>query len=265
MTYVYPVVSRRAGGVSVGVNLSPNNACNWRCVYCQVPGLVAGKSPPIDRVQLESELRELLEAVVHGDFLARSAPEGARRLADIALSGNGEPTSSPDFEAVIEIVIRVRGELGLDVPIVVISNGSLVRNDSVQRALGALARAGGELWFKLDSATAEGLAAINGCHVSPQEHLAKLALAAELCPTWIQTCLFRRHGLPPSESELDALCRAFADAHAVGSRLRGVHLYTLARPSLQPEAPELAPLDAMTLEAFAQRVRALGLEVRVSA
>jgi len=27
--YVYPVVSRRAGGVSVGINLNPNNACNW--------------------------------------------------------------------------------------------------------------------------------------------------------------------------------------------------------------------------------------------
>ena len=42
LTYVYPVVSRRAGGVSVGINLSPNNACNWRCVYCQVPNLQRG-------------------------------------------------------------------------------------------------------------------------------------------------------------------------------------------------------------------------------
>ena len=32
MTYVYPVVSRRAGGVSIGMNLNPNNACNWRCI-----------------------------------------------------------------------------------------------------------------------------------------------------------------------------------------------------------------------------------------
>ncbi|MBS0311602.1 MAG: radical SAM protein, partial [Proteobacteria bacterium] len=42
MTYVYPVVSRRAGGVSVGINLNPNNACNWACVYCQVPNLTRG-------------------------------------------------------------------------------------------------------------------------------------------------------------------------------------------------------------------------------
>jgi wyosine [tRNA(Phe)-imidazoG37] synthetase (radical SAM superfamily) len=40
MKYIYPVVSRRAGGVSIGINLNVNNACNWRCVYCQVPNLM---------------------------------------------------------------------------------------------------------------------------------------------------------------------------------------------------------------------------------
>ena len=49
MSYVYPVVSRRAGGVSVGINLNPNNACNWHCAYCQVPDLVRGAAPEIGR------------------------------------------------------------------------------------------------------------------------------------------------------------------------------------------------------------------------
>ncbi len=48
LSYVYPVVSRRAGGVSVGINLNTNNACNWRCIYCQVPDLVRGAAPPVD-------------------------------------------------------------------------------------------------------------------------------------------------------------------------------------------------------------------------
>jgi hypothetical protein len=56
MTYVYPVVSRRAGGVSVGINLNPNNACNWHCAYCQVPGLVRGAAPEIDLALLAREL-----------------------------------------------------------------------------------------------------------------------------------------------------------------------------------------------------------------
>ena len=57
MTYVYPVVSRRAGGVSVGINLNTNNACNWACLYCQVPELKRGGPPPIDLDRLEMELR----------------------------------------------------------------------------------------------------------------------------------------------------------------------------------------------------------------
>src|SRR5664279_4379653 len=94
MRYVYPVVSRRAGGVSVGINLNPNNACNWACIYCQVPNLARGSGPALDLALLETELRTLLTAIVHGDFMQTQVPEGARRLNDIALSGNGEPTSS---------------------------------------------------------------------------------------------------------------------------------------------------------------------------
>jgi len=48
LRYVYPVISRRAGSVSVGINLNPNNACNWHCIYCQVPNLVRGAAPNID-------------------------------------------------------------------------------------------------------------------------------------------------------------------------------------------------------------------------
>ena len=69
MTYVYPVVSRRAGGVSIGINLNPNNACNWRCIYCQVPDLKRGSAPPIDMAQIERELRGFVETLLHGDFM----------------------------------------------------------------------------------------------------------------------------------------------------------------------------------------------------
>ena len=51
--YIYPVVSRRAGGLSLGINLNTNNACNWQCIYCEVPNLVRGKPEPIDLKELE--------------------------------------------------------------------------------------------------------------------------------------------------------------------------------------------------------------------
>src|SRR5512133_3908501 len=74
LKYVYPVISRRAGGVSVGINLNVNNACNWACIYCQVPDLVRGGPPPVDLQQLESELKSFLAAAISGDFLLKNAP-----------------------------------------------------------------------------------------------------------------------------------------------------------------------------------------------
>ena len=113
LKYVYPVVSRRAGGVSIGINLNVNNACNWRCIYCQVPNLVRGGPPPVDLGVLEAELRYLLEDILHGDFMAKSVPEDMRRLNDIALSGNGEPTSAKEFPAVVELVGGLMREYAL--------------------------------------------------------------------------------------------------------------------------------------------------------
>lgn len=265
MRYVYPVVSRRAAGVSVGVNLNPNNACNWRCVYCQVPELVPGKGPAIDLELLAGELEEMLDAIVNGDFLER-APEGARRLTDIAFSGNGEPTTSPDFGPALEVVGRTldRFELVGKLKVLLITNGSMLEKPDVRAAVARLAELGGELWFKLDSATAEGARRINSCHATPAEHLQKLRTAARACPTWLQTCWFRWHGAAPSEPEQAAYLTALGGLAREGVPLAGIHLYTLARPSLQPEAAELAPLEPEWLEAFAERTRALGFVTKVS-
>mgnify|MGYP000122505967 FL=1 len=111
LRYVYPVVSRRAGGVSVGINLNVNNACNWACIYCQVPGLARGGPPAVDLDLLEAELRGLLGEIVLGDYLQQHVPEGARRLVDVAFSGNGEPTAAREFEAAVGRVAAVLAEL----------------------------------------------------------------------------------------------------------------------------------------------------------
>ncbi len=267
MTYVYPVVSRRAKGVSVGINLNPNNACNWRCVYCQVPDLVRGKAPPIDLEQLREELNALLADVVEGDFMTRQVPEGSRRLNDVAFSGNGEPTTSPEFPAALEVVAEAleRFELLGQIKVVLISNGSMHGQARVQEALSRLAELNGEVWFKLDSATQEGLAATNSVGMDPADHLARLRECARRCPTWIQTCLFSRGGEPPREAELSAYLEALRELVADEVPLRGVLLYSLARQSYQPEASELGRLEQSWLEGFAARIEALGLEVRASA
>jgi len=266
LRYVYPVVSRRAGGVSIGVNLNVNNACNWRCVYCQVPDLARGGPPPVDLARLRAELQGFLDDVLRGDFLARRVAPEARRLNDIALSGNGEPTSAREFASVVDIVGEVRQSAGVPdgVKTILITNGSLMHRAQVQAGVAKLRTLNGEVWFKLDRAPGPGMRKINNSRVSAERVASNLQLAATLCPTWIQTCMFAWDGAPPEESEQAAYLGFLRERLAAGVRLEGVLLYSLARPSLQPEAGHLQALPAAWLEAFAQRIRALGLDVRVT-
>ncbi len=265
MTHVYPVVSRRARGVSVGINLNPNNACNWRCIYCQVPDLKRGGPPPIDLELLEDELRRMLDDVLRGDFMARAVPEAMRRLNDVALSGNGEPTSAGEFPAVVRLVGQVLADFGLagKIKLVLITNGSLAHKPAVQSGLRAMAALGGEVWFKFDRATRAGLALVNDTETDPEAHFRRLGRVAGICPTWVQTCLFSLDGAPPEEREVEAYVDLLRRARTEIPTLGGVLLYGLARPSLQPEAPRLGRLPQGWLENLAGRIEALGLPVRV--
>jgi wyosine [tRNA(Phe)-imidazoG37] synthetase (radical SAM superfamily) len=264
LTYVYPVVSRRAGGVSVGVNLNPNNACNWRCIYCQVPGLIRGTAPEIDLALLDAELRGFLRDCVDGDFLDRRVAADLRRIVDVAISGNGEPTSARQFPEVVDLIGGALRDFRLAPEVLprLITNGSLVGRDLVQRGLARLGALGGEAWFKVDSGTAAGIERINGVRVAPATVARRLRQCATLCPTWVQTCWFALDGRGTDDAEIEAYLNLLREAEP--QRLRGVLIYGLARPSLQPEAPRLSSLGIDALEALAGRVRALGLAARVS-
>ena len=266
MTYVYPVVSRRAGGVSLGVNLNPTNACNWACVYCQVPNLVRGTAPPVNLAQLETELRSMLNDIMHGDFMQTQVSEDMRRLNDIALSGNGEPTSAREFDAVIQLLGALLAEFELlgKIKLVLITNGSLIDRKPVQTGLRAMAGLNGEVWFKLDSATAAGMRTTNQTRIAPEKAFERLRSAAGLCPTWLQTCMFALDGAAPSDAEQQAYLNLVRRIRDEQIPVQGVLLYGLARPSMQPQAPRLATLPAAWLEDLAGRIRTAGLPVQVS-
>jgi wyosine [tRNA(Phe)-imidazoG37] synthetase (radical SAM superfamily) len=266
LRYVYPVVSRRAGGVSVGINLNTNNACNWRCIYCQVPDLTRGAAPTVDLVVLEKELRSFLNELLHGDFMQSRVPEGARRINDIALSGNGEPTSSAEFVQVMALIARVRRELALPekVKTVLITNGSLLYRGEIQQGLRDMAKLNGEVWFKLDRASEAGMKRINDTHVSMNKVRDNLIAAIACCPTWLQTCWFALDGEPPSRRDEDDYIEFVSALLRDGHKPQGVLLYSLARPSMQAEAPRLSVLSEGQLQAFADRIGKLGLPVKVS-
>jgi wyosine [tRNA(Phe)-imidazoG37] synthetase (radical SAM superfamily) len=273
LTYVYPVVSRRAGGVSIGINLNINNACNWRCIYCQVPNLTRGTPPPINLALLESELRGFLKQLLHGNFMSEYVDEKDRHLMDIAFSGNGEPTSAKEFPEVLGIVEKVLKEFDLlnpsssnpilpnPIKVRLISNGSLMEKPHVLESMKHLARINGEIWFKVDAGTSEGVAKINDVNISIPSVIKRLKACAANCPTFVQTCMVAIDGQAPSEEDISAYIALLSE---VKNEIKGVHLYGLARPSMQAEAPRLSRLSPEWLEAVAVKIRALGLAAFVS-
>ena len=96
-----PVQSRRLG-VSLGVNLMPNDGkvCSFDCLYCEC-GFNADFRPKHKRPTRE-EVREALQQVLE------ERRKNGEPLDDICFAGNGEPTGHPDFKAIIEDCIALR-------------------------------------------------------------------------------------------------------------------------------------------------------------
>ncbi|MDO8843219.1 radical SAM protein [Methylicorpusculum sp.] len=266
LTYIYPVLSRRAGGVSIGINFNINNACNWRCIYCQVPDLTLGAAPDMDFALLEKELRFFIEDVLSGDFFDRfNVDSPLRQIKDIAISGNGEPTSLRHFDQAVRLIGSIAKEMGIfpGAKFVLITNGSLMHHSSVQRGLRILNEFGGEVWFKLDSATDAGRKLINNAGLSIDKTAENLHISAQLCSTKIQTCLIDYRGTGLSEEEKNAYIE-FLSRYKNITGLKSIMLYGLARPSLQQEAVDLKPLPAQVINDFSESLKALGFDVSVN-
>jgi len=265
--YVYTVNSRRAGGLSIGINLNTNNTCNWRCIYCQVPDLKRGSAPDIDPELLESELNSTINEVLHGDFYFRyNVPAKFRVIQDIAISGNGEPTTCRQLDQVVEIIGRIIDKSGLpkNTRTTLITNGSLVHLPFVQNGIYRLGKLKGEIWFKLDSITKSGIQAINHASITKSRIQENLEISARLCTTWIQTCVFTIDGKPPAPEEQQDYIKFIASLVARGVPLSGVYLYGIARPSGQKEASRLGRLSDEWLVRYKEKIEETGLPVRIN-
>lgn len=269
--YIYPVISRRSGGLSIGINFNTNNACNWRCVYCQVPDLSIGAAPQLDFELLATELDDFLQDILHGTFYQRFEIEPERQvIKDIAISGNGEPTSVHDFAKAIALITQVVEQANIPVPFqyVLITNGSLIHKADVQAGLRLFNQCNGQLWYKLDSVTDSGREEVNHAGLSSHKQRENLISSARLCTTWVQTCVLgfasTKGNVGLLEEQEQEAYLAFLTKVIQQVPLQGVMLYSLARPSLQPEANIITSATLEQLNNFAERIRKLGLSVRVS-
>jgi wyosine [tRNA(Phe)-imidazoG37] synthetase (radical SAM superfamily) len=132
---------------------------------------------------------------------------------------------------------------------------------AVIKSVAMLKEMNGEVWFKVDAATEESIKTINQVNLKPHQILERLKNSANVCPTFVQTCVFAIDGNGPSKKDINAYVELISKAK---SNIQGVHLYGLARPSLQPQAKKLSRVDEEILQNIAKELRSLDIATTVS-
>ena len=256
--YVYPVVSRRAGGLSLGINLNTNNACNWQCIYCEVPNLTRGKPDPIDLNLLRVELQDWLKNLVEGDFIEKHTDPGTR-FKDIALSGNGEPTACKEFKSVLRIIEEefTACKCPTDIKIRLITNGSYLSEKEVQDAWQEMPLEK-EIWFKIDSANTLTIQQLNQVNLTQNQIKKNLESALSVSSTVIQTCLTKINGQLPQESEI---CEYVRLLKPYEKKIKSIHLYSLARPTEQKTLYSLERLSDKEMIHIADKMDKLSIPI----
>jgi wyosine [tRNA(Phe)-imidazoG37] synthetase (radical SAM superfamily) len=255
--FVYPVVSRRSGGVSIGVNLNPDKVCNFDCIYCQVDRVSAAETKFVDLAQLLDELDHTLSLVASGELFQHprfaATPQALRRLNDIAFSGDGEPTTYKNFDEIMAAAAEVKRRHGLDaVKMVLITNATMFHRPAVVRGLEILDANHGEVWAKLEAGTEAYYMLVERTTIPFRQVLENIAAAARVRPLVIQSLFMRINGEPPSQAELEAFCDRLNEITASGGRLKLVQIYTVAR---RPAESFVKPLEDAEVDAIVELVQ----------
>ncbi|MEX1229532.1 MAG: radical SAM protein [Planctomycetaceae bacterium] len=255
--YVYPVLSRRSKGISLGINLNPDKVCNFDCIYCQVDRRSEAETDFVAIDRLMDELELVVDLVVSGQLYDEErfsqVPLELRRLNDFAFSGDGEPTTFRNFDEIVQKVANLKAARGLDdVKLVLITNASMFHRPVVQRGLEILDRNQGEIWAKLDAGTADYFQLIERTKIPFRQILENIALAARVRPIVIQSLFMKVHGEPPTAHEIDEFCKRLNEITASGGKISLVQIYTVAR---QPAESFVSSLSNEQVDEIASKVR----------
>jgi wyosine [tRNA(Phe)-imidazoG37] synthetase (radical SAM superfamily) len=256
-TFVYPVISRRSRGLSIGVNLNPDKVCNFDCIYCEVDRRIPGAVTGVDLRQMKDELTAMVRFARDGGLAKEpkfdEVPWLSREVKDIAFSGDGEPTMINNFADCVEAVVDVKQAEDLEsTRIVLITDAAGLDKGDVKRGLEVMARNNGEIWGKLDAGTGEYFKLVNRTNVKFERILNNLLETSKVRPIIIQSLFFKVHGEAMSKAELEAYCGRLRDITDGGGQIREVHLYTVARPTPETYATKL---EAIELEQMADMIR----------
>ncbi|MDA0322506.1 MAG: radical SAM protein [Verrucomicrobia bacterium] len=256
--YVYPVISRRSKGLSIGVNLNVDKVCNFDCIYCCVDRSVTPPRKDVDLDQLREELDAMVSWAGGGEIWEtddfKNVPPELRHVRDITFSGDGEPTSFLRFAEACQIAADARTRHGLDdARLIVHTDSSLLHRDHVKEGIAILDANNGEVWAKLDGGTTAYYRLVNRSKVPFQQVLDNILACGREREIVIQALFMTVHGEPLPDEEFDAFCERLRELIAGGCRVSLVQIYTVARNPAEAYAQPLPNEHLDRLVAALQR------------
>ena len=263
--YVYVVVSSRARGLSIGVNMNPDKLCNFNCVYCEVDRAAAAALKTLDVDVMADELQHTLGLARSGKLHHLehhlNTPSELLVIRHVALSGDGEPTLCPNFLDAVQAVMHARALRKFPFfKIVLITNASGLDLPDVQNGL-KLFTDSDEIWAKLDAGTQDFMEKVNRTECPLEKILANILAVAQKRPVIIQSLFSRWNGDEPPAWEIEQYAQRLRELKESGAQIPLVQIYSATRPALQTDCGHL-PLKA--LSQIAERVREVsGLRAEV--
>jgi wyosine [tRNA(Phe)-imidazoG37] synthetase (radical SAM superfamily) len=254
--FIYTVISSRARGLVVEVNMNPDKGCNFDCVYCEVNRHEPSREARLDVPVMLAELERTLERVRSGGLRDRpgyrSAPPELLELRHVALSGDGEPTLCPDFAEAVEAIIHLRASGGLPFfKLVLVTNASGFDRPQVARGM-TLFTPRDEIWAKLEAGTQEYMDRVNRPASPLKKILANILLVARQRPIVIQSLFPSMAGQAPPAAEIEAYVQRLRELKEAGAQIPLVQVFSATWPAAHSKCGHL-PLS--TLSAIARRVR----------
>jgi wyosine [tRNA(Phe)-imidazoG37] synthetase (radical SAM superfamily) len=263
--FVYAVVSPRARGLSVGVNMNPDKQCNFDCIYCEVHRQEAPRESRLNVSVMAQELKHTLEFVQTGRLRERpwyhSLPEELLQLRQVTLSGDGEPTFAPDFAEAVQAIVHIRAMGGSPFfKLVLITNATGLDQPQVQQGLKYFTKSD-EIWAKLDGGTQAYLNKVDKLNVPLEKILDNILSLARQHPVIIQSLFPAIRGEEPPAAEIEQFALRLRDLKNAGAQIPLVQIYSATRPTPNSACGHL-PLK--TLSRIAQTVRQVaGLKAEV--
>jgi wyosine [tRNA(Phe)-imidazoG37] synthetase (radical SAM superfamily) len=253
--FVYVVISPRARGLSIGLNMNPDQFCNFDCVYCEVNRDVPHAECELDVCVMAAELEKTL-LLIHSGAIRQVAGYSKLnpdllRLHHVAFSGDGEPTLCANFVEAVQSVVHVRARSVPFFKMVLITNGTGMDLPPVQEGIRYFTR-DDEIWIKLDAGTQAYMDRVNRSEVSLNKVMDNAKRIGQKRPIIIQSLFPLIAGKEPPPEEIDQYIHRLRELKNDGAMISLVQVYSATRPTANSECGHV-PLQRLT--AICQRIK----------